>query len=206
MATRFQVKRSSVGGVRPTTSDIQPGELAVNINDRILFSANSSTVFEVGSNLTSLAVGNSTVRFTVNATHVAVSNSMALSANGSNGTSGQVLSSNGTGIYWSTPTSTVDTAAQYSWTNTHSFAANVTFDTNTLFVDASNNNVGIGTTTPAFKLDSTGAINAPFFVNPTTITLSYTIPTNYNAVTTGPITIANAVTVTVSDGSRWVVI
>ena len=101
MATRFQVKRSSVSGVRPTTSDIQPGELAVNINDRILFSANTTTVFEVGSNLTSVAVGNSTVRFTVNATHVAVSNSMALSANGSNGISGQVLTSNGTGLYWS---------------------------------------------------------------------------------------------------------
>lgn len=129
MATRFQVKRSSVGGVRPTTSDIQPGELAVNINDRILFSANSTTVFEVGSNLTSLAVGNSTVRFTVNATHVAISNSMALTANGSNGTSGQVLSSNGTGIYWSTPASAVNTAAQYVWTNTHTFQNTVTFST-----------------------------------------------------------------------------
>lgn len=100
MATRFQVKRSSVSGVRPTTSDIQPGELAVNIHDGILFSANSTAVFEAGANLTSIAIGNSTVRFTVNTSHVSISNSTALVANGSNGTSGQVLTSNGTGVYW----------------------------------------------------------------------------------------------------------
>ena len=104
MPTQFQLKRSSVAGVRPTTSNIQPGELAVNIQDGILFSANSINVFEVGGNLTSIAVGNSTVRFTVNTTALYVSNSQALVANGSNGISGHVLYSNGTGIYWAAPT------------------------------------------------------------------------------------------------------
>ena len=72
MAVQFQVKRNAVSGVRPTTSNIQPGELAINTTDGIMFSANSSAVFEVGSNLTSLAVGNSTVRNSINSTGIYV--------------------------------------------------------------------------------------------------------------------------------------
>ena len=87
MATRFQVKRSSVSGVTPTTSDIQPGELAINLADKKLFTANTSSVFELGSNLTNLSV-------TSNLTIIGVI------ANGSLGTSGQVLHSNGTATYW----------------------------------------------------------------------------------------------------------
>lgn len=68
MPTQFQIKRSTVSGVRPTTSNIRPGELGINIQDGILFSANSTAVFEVGANLTSSAVGNSTSRFTANTT------------------------------------------------------------------------------------------------------------------------------------------
>jgi hypothetical protein len=52
-----------------------------------------------------------------------------LLANGSLGTSGQVLTSNGTSTYWATAAGggSVNTAAQYTWTNTHTFSANVTF-------------------------------------------------------------------------------
>jgi hypothetical protein len=35
---------------------------------------------------------------------------------------------------------------------------------------------------------------------------SYTIPAGKNAVSTGPLTIADGVTVTVSSGSRWVIV
>lgn len=45
-----------------------------------------------------------------------------------------------------------------------------------------------------------------FFQNGQTVTASYTISTNFNAMTTGPITIDNGVTVTVPTGSRWVVL
>jgi hypothetical protein len=47
-------------------------------------------------------------------------------ANGSLGTAGQALFSNGTSIYWDTVAAGVNVAAQFSWTNTHSFAANLT--------------------------------------------------------------------------------
>jgi hypothetical protein len=43
-------------------------------------------------------------------------------------------------------------------------------------------------------------------MNPATLSTSYTIPANYNSVSAGPVTIANAVTITVSTGSAWVVV
>jgi trimeric autotransporter adhesin len=45
-----------------------------------------------------------------------------------------------------------------------------------------------------------------FSMNPATLSTSYTIPANFNAVSAGPVTIANAVTITVSTGSSWVVV
>lgn len=51
-----------------------------------------------------------------------------------------------------------------------------------------------------------GGADQIFFQNGQTVTTSYTITTNYNAMTTGPITINNGVTVTVPSGSRWVVL
>ena len=56
----------------------------------------------------------------------------ALYSNGSTGTSGQVLTSTGTGTYWSTVSGGVNTAAQYTWTNTHTFTANVSFTGNNI--------------------------------------------------------------------------
>jgi hypothetical protein len=45
-----------------------------------------------------------------------------------------------------------------------------------------------------------------FFENSNTINGSYTITTNKNAMSTGPITLANGVTVTVPSASRWVIL
>lgn len=45
-----------------------------------------------------------------------------------------------------------------------------------------------------------------FFENDVQINNSYTISTNKNAITAGPITIASGVTVTVPGGSTWVVV
>lgn len=38
-----------------------------------------------------------------------------------------------------------------------------------------------------------------------TITVNSTVPTGYNGITPGPITISNGITVTVANGSNWVV-
>lgn len=82
MTTRYQLKRSTVSGVAPTTGDIQPGELAVNLADRKLFTANSTSTFELGSNLTSLSVGNSTTVQISNSTGAFVNGSINLVRNG----------------------------------------------------------------------------------------------------------------------------
>jgi hypothetical protein len=50
--------------------------------------------------------------------------------------------------------------------------------------------------------ESTG----PFFLNATTVSANFTIPTNFNATSAGPITVNTGVTVTVSTGSTWVVV
>jgi len=45
-----------------------------------------------------------------------------------------------------------------------------------------------------------------FFLNGLTVNTNYTIPTNYNAGTFGPVSIASGVTVTVPSGSVWTVV
>lgn len=74
---------------------------------------------------------------------------VAVSANGATGTAGQVLTSNGTSTYWATPTAAavINVAAQYAWTNTHSFAANVSFS----------NNIGLATNTALYFNATTDA-------------------------------------------------
>lgn len=85
----IQIKRTSVSGrAANSTTLTNPGELALNMTDGIMYSTNGSTVFEVGANLTSSKV---TGTLTVN----------AVNANGSVGTNNQVLKSNGTVAYWS---------------------------------------------------------------------------------------------------------
>jgi len=78
-------------------------------------------------------------------------------------------------------------------------------DNSNLFWDDTNNRLGVGTTSPGSSIETTRAVAAAFFVNPTTVSANYTIPTNYNAMTAGPITVNSGVTVTVPSGSTWVV-
>jgi len=42
--------------------------------------------------------------------------------------------------------------------------------------------------------------------NATTVSANYTVPTNYNALSAGPITIDSGITVTVPSGSVWTVV
>jgi hypothetical protein len=76
----------------------------------------------------------------------------SLGANGSFGTAGQVLTTNGSGVYWETATAaaTVNTAAQYAWTNTQSFAANLTITANA---------VGLTTNTSAIYFNGVADAN-----------------------------------------------
>ena len=76
-----------------------------------------------------------------------------------------------------------------------------------------------GNTTDALTIATTGNVTTPnvltgaeviasngFHMNPNALVASYTIPASYNASTVGPFTVASGLTVTVSSGSRWVVL
>jgi len=70
---------------------------------------------------------------------------VAVTANSSTGSAGQVLTTNGSSTYWSTVSGSgsVNTAAQFAWTNIHTFSANVSF---------TGNGIGITTNTGAIYL------------------------------------------------------
>lgn len=128
------------------------------------------------------------------------------------------------------------------------------FDSNTFVIDAANNRVGVGTSSPAvkFAVSSTDAVLLPvgttgerpagtagyirynttlgkfegyttswgsigggatggggdevFFENGQSVTANYTITTNKNAMSAGPITVDAGATVTVPSGSVWTVV
>ncbi len=55
-------------------------------------------------------------------------------------------------------------------------------------------------------VEAGGASGGVFYENSTTVSSNYTITSNKNAVSAGPIIIASGVTVTVPSGSRWAVV
>jgi len=93
----IQVKRTAVSGRVPSTTNLNTGELALNMADGILYSSNGTYIFEVGANNTNVHVSaNLTIK--------------SLIANGSVGTSGQLLVSNSSGTFWHTRYTGSDTS------------------------------------------------------------------------------------------------
>ena len=111
MASVIKIKRSAVSGQAPTNAKLADGEFAINTADGIVYSANSTTVFEVGANLNSLQVNGQFFP-------------------SEDGTSGKVLSTHGNGsMYWaSTSASTnIQTFKRFSFLATENqtnFAGN----------------------------------------------------------------------------------
>lgn len=118
MANKLQLKRTTVSGRTANTTNasntsfLDKGELAINLADRKVFSSDAANnLFEVGSNLTSLAV-------------------TTIVANGSVGTSGRVLTSTGSGIYWGEAGSSSNVYASIS-TFTYTIVSNTVIITGT---------------------------------------------------------------------------
>jgi hypothetical protein len=93
----IQVKRSSTAGRQPNTTNsansqyINAGEFALNMTDQILYTSDGTNLITVGANQVNQSVtGNLTVK--------------AIVANNSLGTANQVLTTNGTGVYWANST------------------------------------------------------------------------------------------------------
>jgi hypothetical protein len=80
--TTIQLKRSSVAGKQPNTSTLSIGELAINITDKKLYSSDGSNIFEPAANITNINITG------------------GLKANGSYGSANQILTTNGSVVYW----------------------------------------------------------------------------------------------------------
>ncbi len=46
----------------------------------------------------------------------------------------------------------------------------------------------------------------PFWLNPKAVTASFTVPDTHNALSIGPITVGDGISVTVSSGAVWTII
>ena len=105
---------------------------------------------------------------------------------------------------------------------------------NTTFIESTNGDIAIGswganavhfvvngttTTQDALTISSAGNVTTPnvltgaevvasngLMVNSNTVSASYSIPSGSSATSAGPMTVASGVSVTISSGSRWVVL
>ncbi len=121
------------------------------------------------------------------------------------GTAGQVLTSNGASApTWVTPAGGVtlsnDTATASNLYPT--FAAATSGSVSTIYTG--NANLLYKPSTGELQAQVHTSING-LTVNNATVNTSYTIPTGYNAISAGPITVASGIVVTVPSGSVWVI-
>ena len=152
-----------------------------------------------------LANGGTNASLTAVAGAVPYSSASALALTAA-GTAGQVLTSNGASApTWVTPAGGVtlsnDTATSSNLYPT--FAAATSGSVSTIYTG--NANLLYKPSTGELQSQAMVSING-LTVNNATVNTSYTIPTGYNAVSAGPMTIASSVVVTVSSGSVWVVV
>ena len=117
-----------------------------------------------------------------------------------------VLTSNGTTATWAAVSGSGATITNDTTTATNvypTFAAATSGSLATVYI--SNANLLYKPSTGEFLAQQFNAGNG-IYVNSKTISTSYTIATGNSGMSAGPITIASGKTVTVSSGSRWVVL
>jgi len=232
--TPIQLYYSPTASSVPVNTNLANGELALNTNDGKLFYKDSSGVVQVLATkaAASMSFSGGTTGLTPNTATtgaVTLAGILALANGGTNaaltavagavpystasalaltavGTSGQVLTSNGASApTWSTPAGGVtlsnDTATSSNLYPT--FAAATSGSVSTIYTGNAN----------LLYKPSTGELSATAHVSSNGITVNssivaanYTIGTNFNAVSAGPITINSSVTVTVASGSVWAIV
>lgn len=141
-----------------------------------------------------------------------------LTAGGGVGTNGQYLQSTGTGVQWASLSGTISLAGT-TGTGSVSTGGTLTFaSSNGVVASVSSSTVTVSTAqdiqttaSPTFNgITTTDGIRMtsaePFVYTATTCTANVTIPTNYNAMAAGPITISDGITITIPDGSTLTIV
>ena len=121
------------------------------------------------------------------------------------GANGYVLTSNGTTASWQAGGSGSSITNTLTSTNATYYMAFQSTTSGTTTVNYVNSSV---TVNPSNGVMSTSVFNATngIYVNSKTVSASYTIPSGSSAMSAGPMTIASGQSVTISSGSRWVVL
>lgn len=115
-----------------------------------------------------------------------------------------VLTSNGTTATWAAPTGATISNDTSTSTNVYpTFAAATSGSLSTIYT--SNAKLLYKPSTGELTSSHVAASNG-IFVNSLTISTSYTIASGYSGMSAGVISVNNGVAVTVSNGSRWVVV
>ena len=124
----------------------------------------------------------------------------------SDGSNGQVLSTNGSGtLSWTTAATTITISNDVSTAS----------DLYPTFVSATSgtaSTINTGNAKLLFK-PSTGELKSSaqvatngILVNANTVAADYTIASGYNGLSAGPVTVNSGITVTISSGSNWTVV
>ena len=129
-------------------------------------------------------------------------NALAPSQTGNNG---KYLTTDGSNTSWGTVTAGI--------TITNDTSTNATYyPVFTTATSGSISTANVSSTELTFN-PGTNVLSAPnmqatngIFANNRTVGLSYSIPSGYSAVSTGPVTLSNGVSVTVPSGGKWVVL
>lgn len=83
-----------------------------------------------------------------------------LYANGSAGSNGYILASNGSSTYWSNSSVfTTNVSAQYTWTNNHTFSGTVTFSSNVVYPDSTTQSTAFQKVAVPANSSATGTVN-----------------------------------------------
>ena len=220
----FYVKRTTVTGRTPNTTAsyatnsqyIATGELALNLTDFKMFTSNGTTYYEIGANLVNHNVTNNftfSPLLQVNTTAMYVNSAIFLG--GSNGTVGQVLTSNGTSnAYWSTVSgggggvgSSVNTEILFNDSGSVNGSLSLVFNKTTNTITVANNLTVLGNATintTGFTIGNSSvnvAINASSIaITNSTANINLNIPTAAQISAATYYLNANGQWVTVSGG------
>lgn len=234
--TPISLYYSTTASQVPVNTNLANGELAINITDgKLYYKDNSGVVKLLASNATVAPVTTFSAGTTGFTPSSATSGAVTLAgtlvaANGgtsfSTYTTGDMLYSSATNVLSKLGVGTTGQILTVAggvptWAAAPPSGASISNDTSTatnLYPLFSSATTGAPTTIYTSNAKylykpSTGELQASvvnatngIVVNSQTVSVSYTIAAGYSGSSAGPVTVASGVTVTVSSGSRWVVL